>query len=306
MGSSSLGDRMEDIINNYRSQIDIQEVKKRFPEMTESETPVWHGGPALMSMSGKYALSILVLLVHMVFFWAAKFEDVEGEGNLNLVVGLAKVILDVSGVFGFVIVMMLIAKINHFLNTSTSGGWTTSWLVINGLIPFTIVIMDWGGKLVGNFTDGVPDTPMWLDWYYPLLGVLSTSFSLAITTHYRNSFQYAITDKRVHIRKKFLYFDSSALGIPFEKVENLKVEPSVIGRIFGFGNIHVITDGIQSEANIEEKSGGGSPFPLSFLLGWIFIQRKKSPSTEDPSQCLFCIKDPMSVYSLINELIDNS
>ena len=68
MGSSSLGDRMEDIINNYRSQIDIQEVKKRFPEMTESETPVWHGGPALMSMSGKYALSILVLLVHMVFF----------------------------------------------------------------------------------------------------------------------------------------------------------------------------------------------------------------------------------------------
>ena len=90
MGSSSLGDRMEDIINNYRSQINIQEVKKRFPEMTESETPVWHGGPAMMSMVGKYALSILVLLVHMVFFWAAKFEDVEGEGNLNLVVGLAK------------------------------------------------------------------------------------------------------------------------------------------------------------------------------------------------------------------------
>ena len=105
----------------------------------------------------------------MVFFSAAKFEDVEGEGNLNLVVGLAKLILDVSGVFGFVIVMMLIAKINHFLNTSTSGGWTTSWLVINGLIPFTIVILDWGGKLVGNFTDGVPDTPMWLDWYYPLI-----------------------------------------------------------------------------------------------------------------------------------------
>ena len=125
MGSSSLGDRMEDIINNYRSQINIQEVKKRFPEMTESETPVWHGGPALMSMFGKYALSILVLLVHIIFFWAAKFEDVEGEGNLNLVVGLAKVILDVSGVLGFVIVMMLIAKINHFLNTSTSGGWTT-------------------------------------------------------------------------------------------------------------------------------------------------------------------------------------
>ena len=147
---------------------------------------------------------------------------------------------------------------------------------------------------------------MWLDWYYPLLGVLSASFSVAITTHYRNSFQYAITDKRVHIRKKFLYFDSSTLGIPFEKVENLKVEPSMIGRIFGFGNIHVITDGIHTEASIENKPSRTSSLPLSFLFGWIFVQRKKSPSTEDPSQCLFSVKDPMSVYSLINELIDNS
>ena len=82
MGSSSLGDRMEDIINNYRSQINIQEVKKRFPEMTESETPVWHGGPVLMSMFGKYALSVIVLLVHIIFFWAAKFEDIEVIENL--------------------------------------------------------------------------------------------------------------------------------------------------------------------------------------------------------------------------------
>ena len=297
---------MNDKINNFRSQLDIHEVKEKFPEMTESETPIWQGSPALMSMSGKYALSMLVLLVHLIFFWAAKFEDVEGEGNLNLVVGLAKVILDISGVFGFVIVMMIIAKINHYLNTSTSGGWTTSWLLINGLIPFTIVLFDWGGKIIGNFTDGVPDTPMWLDWYYPLLGGLSAFFSLAITTHYRNSFQYAITDKRVHIRKKFLYFDSSTIGIPFEKVENLKVEPSIIGRIFGFGNIHVITDGIQSDARDEEQSGEGSSIISSILFGLILSQRKGSPSTEDPSQCLFCINDPMSIYSLINELIDNS
>ena len=306
MGSSTLGDKMEELINSYKSQIDINEVKDRFPEMTESETPIWYGGPVLMSMAGKYALSLLVLLVHVIFFWAAKFEDVEGQGNLNVLVGLAKVILDVSGVLGFVIVMMLIAKINHYLNTSTSGGWTTTWLIVNGLIPFTIVILDWGGKIIGNFTDGIPDTPMWLDWYYPVLGLLSASFSLALTTHYRKSFQYAITDKRVHIRKKFLYFDSSTIGIPFEKVENLKVEPPIIGKIFGFGNIHVITDGIQSESRNEDQSGRVSSPLLSILFGWVFMQRKKSPSTEDPSQCLFCINDPMSVYSLINELIDNS
>ena len=114
----------------------------------------------------------------------------------------------------------------------------------------------------------------------------------------------AITDKRVHIRKKFLYFDSSVVGIPFEKVENLKVEPSIIGRIFGFGNIHVITDGMQSNITDDNVLVKQSSFlnPLS----WIFIQRKSNPSSQDPSECLYCISEPMSVYALINELIDNS
>ena len=66
----------------------------------------------------------------------AKYDTViEGEANLNLVIGLAKAIIDISGVLGFAIIMLLVAKINHYLNTSTSGGWTTSWLLVNGLIP---------------------------------------------------------------------------------------------------------------------------------------------------------------------------
>ena len=137
-----------------------------------------------------------------------------------------------------------------------------------------------------------------------MLGLLSSLSAIAMTIHYRNSFQYAITDKRVHIRKKFLYFDSSAIGIPFEKVENLKVEPSVIGRIFGFGNIHVITDGIKS--NVSEDNGHNKQTSSSNPLKWIFIKRKNNPSSQDPSECLYCIKEPMSVYALINQLIDNS
>ena len=210
------GEIMSDFVNRYRQKVNPEEVRSRFSEITDSETPIWSGRPSPMSMVGRYILAILVLMIHLVFFWAAKFEDVDGEGNLNLVVGLAKVILDISGVFGFVIVMMVIAKINHYLNVSTSGGWTTSWLVLNGLIPFTIVLLDWSGKLLGGIFENIPDTPMWLDWYYPLLGVLSSSFAIAMTPHYRNAFQYAITDKRVHIRKKFLYLDTSAVGIPFD------------------------------------------------------------------------------------------
>ena len=127
---------MSEIISSFRSKLDIQGVREKFPEISDSETPIWHGSPALMSMSGKYTLAGLVLLTHMVFYWAAKYDTViEGEANLNLVVGIAKTIIDISGVFGFAILMLVFAKINHYLNTSTSGGWTTSWLLINGLIP---------------------------------------------------------------------------------------------------------------------------------------------------------------------------
>ena len=301
------GETMSDFVNKYRQNVDADEVRSRFTEITDSEVPIWTGGPSAMSMLGRYLLAALVLLVHLVFFWAAKFEDVDGEGNLNLAVGLAKVILDISGVFGFVIVMMIIAKINHYLNVSTSGGWTTSWLVLNGAIPFIIVVLDWSGKILGNFLDNVPDTPMWLDWYYPLLGILSSSFAIGMTTHYRNSFQYAITDRRVHIRKKFLYFDTSSVGIPYDKVENLKVDPPIIGKMLGFGSLHVITDGGVGDDQMQSATSEAPDRKglFGFLTGWVFTQRSRGDFPDDPSSCLYAINEPMEVYRLINELMDD-
>ncbi len=300
------GEIMSDYVNQYKQKVDSEEVRSRFSEITDSEVLIWSGSPSVLSMIGMYSLAIVVLFVHLIFFWAAKFENVDGEGNLNLVIGIAKVILDISGVFGFVVVMMLIAKINHYLNVSTSGGWTNSWLVLNGLIPFTIVILDWSGKILGNFFENIPDTPMWLDWYYPLLGILSSSFAIAMTTHYRNAFQYAITDKRVHIRKKFLYLDTSAVGIPFDKVENLKVDPPIIGKILGYGSLHIITDGGVTDEpqnnHQDETETNSGVFRLMF--GWIFAQRSRGDFREDPSSCLYAISEPMEVYRLINELMD--
>ena len=311
MGRSSLGVNMSEIISSFRSKLDLEAIRERFPEISDSETPIWHGSPALLSMSGKYALAGLVFVIHLVFYWASKYDAViEGEVNLNLLVGLSNAIIDISGVLGFALMMLLLAKINHYLNTSTSGGWTTSWLLINGLIPLlwyittivnsTLIFIGFQGfdNLIGEHI------PVWKDWYYLILGVFSFISAMAMTAHYSKAFQYAITDKRVHIKKKFLYFDSSSVGIPFEKVENLKVEPPIIGRIFGFGNVHVITDGIQSNISEDNDLVRNSSFlnPLT----WIFIQRKNSTSSKDPSECLYCIEEPMSVYALINELIDNS
>ena len=59
---------------------------------------------------------------------------------------------------------------------------------------------------------------------------------------YQRAFTYVITDKQVYLKKEFLKFiDANSHAISLTKIENLKVERSLIGRILGYGSLHVIT-----------------------------------------------------------------
>ena len=100
-----------------------------------------------------------------------------------------------------------------------------------------------------------------------------------------------------------------------EKVENLKADPTILGRIFGFGNVHIVTGsgvGLQVEslgmtagaaAEVKEAPKGASRI-ISLLLGWITMKRDRTVMATDPADCLYGIKNPMGIYRLINELID--
>ena len=121
---------MRELVNQFKVKVDAEETRYHFSEMTDAETPIWVGGPTPFSMLGRYVLTVLVLLVHMMFFWAAKGGDLEGEGQLNFVLGLVKILLDISGVTGFVVVMLVFAKINHYLNFSTSGAVSYTHLTL--------------------------------------------------------------------------------------------------------------------------------------------------------------------------------
>ena len=37
---------MSEIISSFRSKLDLDAVRERFPEISDSETPIWHGSPA--------------------------------------------------------------------------------------------------------------------------------------------------------------------------------------------------------------------------------------------------------------------
>ncbi|MEC8171121.1 MAG: PH domain-containing protein [Candidatus Thermoplasmatota archaeon] len=307
---------MSQFVEQFKSNIDAESARSDFPEITDSETPIWRGGPATSSMADKYILSIMVLLVHIAFFLGELLDTPEGEGQANFVLSLVIWLIDTTGVMGFVICMLILTKINHYANFSTSGKWTTSWLLICCIIPLLWKLMDVVEWIGGFFDSGFSSPlPSWnYSWFAPL-GLLSFVVMVSLTVLYQRSFHYAITDKRIHIRQRFLYFETSAHGISYHKVENLKAYPTILGRILGFGNIHVVTGsevGLQVEslgapAGVEPEiiqTPGGKKRIFSFLLGWITLQRDRTVEASDPADCLYGVRRPMDVYRLINELMD--
>ncbi len=309
---------MSENIESFRSSMDEDSARADFPEITDSETPIWRGTPAAASMADKYFLATIVLALHMTFFLGGVISRPEGEGQGKFILGVLIWLIESTGVTGFLISMLILTKINHYANFSTSGKWTTSWLLFTSLIPFLWKLMDvfeWIGGLVGS--DFSSPLPSWRLIWFAILGAFSFFVMVLITTLYQRSFQYAITDKRIHIRQRFLYFETSSHGISYTKVENLKADPTILGRILGFGNVHVVTGsgvGLQVETlganvgaitEIKDEPTGRLRF-LSKIITWISWQRERTVMDSDPSDCLFGIRRPMDVYRLINELMDSS
>jgi len=308
---------VNEFVERFRTKTDERTARLSFPEMTARETPIWTGSPSFLSMAGHYVLALLILLLHLLFYWAGEGRPVNGEADSKETLRLLKGILDVLGVVGFIIILFSLAKINHYLNFATSNKWTTSWMIINGAIPLLIVSGNILQNILGSNFERFLDFPDWKETYYLVLGFMSSGIMMILTLHYQRSFRYAITDRRIHIRKQFLYLDTSAHGISFENIENLKVNPSLIGKILDFGNVHMVTaSGIGLR---EDKSGIGAGFGADAgsissvggrtifrsLFVWITAQRERKTVDQDPEDCLFGIRSPMDIYRLINELSDN-
>ena len=285
--------------------------------MTDSETPVWKGGPSTLSMAERYLLALLVLSIHFIFYVGSTGDSIEQVSRMEDLMAISGWLTRTTGVMGFAAIMLFVTKANHYANLSTSGRFTTGWLLTNTILPVSWRILE-VAEALGDEAGVVFRSPLeeWNhDWFLPL-GVASFTVMVVFTRIYQRSFQYALTDRRIHIRKRFLYLDTSTHGIAFNKVENIKADPTILGRILGFGNVHIVTGsgvglqtessglslGVISEAN---KTARGSAGVISFLFGWIMKKRERTVMARDMGDCLYGIRDPLGVYRLINELIDH-
>ena len=309
---------MSDYIQGYRGRVKDSEVRRKFPEITQAEVPIWTSGPTMISMADKYILAVVVMLIHVFFFIGSDIESPDSQVLPPHVIFFFRIV-ETTGVLGFVITMLLLAKINHFANFSTSGRWTTAWLLTNTMVPLSWKLMDlieWLSNRFGsNFSDPLP---VWNHAWFLQLGIMSFAIMVIFTILYQRSFRYAITNRRVHIRKSLLYFDTSVHGIAFHKIENLKADPSILGRVFGFGNLHIVTGsgvGLQTEGrdmttgvanNIPNNVSTGVMKLIHMIFGLVTWKRNRTVMASDPAVCLYGIKRPMRIYRLVNEMIDKS
>ena len=315
-----MGEKMDE----FKKGLNVEAARSSVPEMSTYEEPYYRSGPTFLSMFPRYFLILLVLAVHMLFyFMEGDAYDAEGKtGGLVFVLNLLDFLAD-TGSIGFFGILILLTWINRFVNFSTSGSLYTVSLLLISVTPGLFVLEDifTGDGLVADLI-GTQDSGFLPDWsksFYLIFGLGYTGVMFLLTVMYQRAFTYVITDKQVYLKKEFLKFvDANSHAISLTKIENLKVERSLIGRMLGYGSLHVITASGMGLRQESMSIGGGATTEvtdaatnqssnflvrmLRFMFIVVRLQRTRTTVDLDPEDCFYGIRNPMDVYALVNEL----
>jgi hypothetical protein len=298
---------LNEIISDSIDSINEDLVRKKFSLVGVDETPIWTGSPTFLSYYPRYFLAAIIFLTHLIFYRVAVTVYAEGkEGIFYTLLRIIDQLFDLIDVFAFIIVMLLIARINYFLNISTSNFKTTLFLLIIGLFPsiwYMTNVIDWILLLLGKEGLNIPE---WFDTWFLALGIINTIIFLIYTLISQFSYSYLITEKNIFIKRKILFIYNSITIFSLDELANLKTQTSYFGKIMGYGNILPISKEdleIQPKVKIERV---GFQKVIHIIKLFISYKRVKKESHTTPSECLFGIRKPMAVYELANELMDKN
>jgi hypothetical protein len=298
---------LNEIISDSIDSINEDLVRKKFSLVGVDETPIWTGSPTFLSYYPRYFLAAIIFLTHLIFYRVAVTVYAEGkEGIFYTLLRIIDQLFDLIDVFAFIIVMLLIARINYFLNISTSNFKTTLFLLIIGLFPsiwYMANVIDWILLLLGKEGLNIPE---WFDTWFLGLGIINTIIFLIYTLISQFSYSYLITEKNIFIKRKILFIYNSITIFSLDELANLKTQTSYFGKIMGYGNILPISKEdleIQPKVKIERV---GFQKVIHIIKLFISYKRVKKESHTTPSECLFGIRKPMAVYELANELMDKN
>jgi hypothetical protein len=305
---------IQDIVDEAKSEFDEGKIRGKFSKISDEEEVIWMGAPSAFSMSEKYFLVGLIFLIHLSFFWVAEEVKFQGEG-LNIILRMLLLVFDKIDMLSFVLFMLIFARINHFLNFSTSGRWTTTCLIVIGLIPSIWVFSHWIEVILELFGYNFSNPfPLWLDHWFLVLGAVTSGLMLFVTILYQTSFQYVVTDKMIHVRRQILSMGVYSRVIPYNMILNVKTQQSFIAKLIGFGNVIILAedeDNVEAHhsdedsselINYEEVSTTKKVFKLLKVL--LLVQRGRADLVLSPANSLYGVKNPMLVYKIVNEMMD--
>ena len=302
---------------NTADELNAEVIRKRIPTLTDSEKILWMGHPTARSMYGRYILGGMILGLYLFFWWAIISERPQGEGQLAFLMKTLHLGADLSGVFGLMLATLILAKIVHFSNGPTSGRWTITWVVFAAVVPALWVSFEIGINVAGLFGDGESLMPNWSNCYYFLLGPVFAGLLIVFTMIYQRAFTYAITDRRIHLIKRFMYFDANSQSIGYDRIENLIVETSITSRLLRFGTIQIVTaSGLNIASDSTSVTAGvsgdtpndDSPGGISRLFSGIGLflsyKRTRPKAVNEPESCIYGIHAPEKIHLLINQTSD--
>lgn len=281
-------------------------LKEKF-RLTGEEEILKDVKPSFFAFVPMYLVSLIILGAHLLFAidWNASSDD-------NFLVKTMIFLLELSdvGEIGFVLVMLGVAWFNRMMNGTTSGKWTTLFLLAVALTPPLLRLDDFIAWIMDKDSGFIP-----LDNFsYTLFGIFWASLFTLFTIFYQRSFHYAITNHRV-IFTQHLIIPGDGRRILFDNINEIRTQRTMLGAMFGYNTIICDTGsqlGIGEDSmsvSVGTAGGGGSDddgqVTKSFfkkMFAFLTYQRTRKIDLPDPRFSFFCITNWKSIEELLNEM----
>ena len=286
-----------------------ESLREKF-RLTSDEEVLKDVKPSIFAFIPMYLIALIILGAHMLFGidWDASSDD-------NMLVKTMIFLLEISdiGEIGFVLVMLGVTWFNRMLNGSTSGKWTTIFLLIVAFTPPVLRLDDFIAWIMGKDAGFIPLD----DFSYSLFGIFWAALFTVFTVFYQRSFHYAITNHRV-IFTQHLIIPGDGRRILFDNINEVRTQRTMMGAMFGYNTIICDTGsqlGIGEDAmsvsvgsapsnSTTEVGADGQVTKNIFkkLFAFVTYQRTRKVDLPDPRFSFFCITNWKSIEQLLNEM----
>ena len=266
--------------------------------------------PSFFAFIPMYLIALLVLGAHLLF---AIDWDTDKDSNIIAKVMVFLIEIGDIGEIGFVLVMLAITWFNRMLNGSTSGKWTTLFLLVVALTPPVLRIDDFIAWIMDKDSGFIP-----LDTFnYTMFGIFWAALFALFTVFYQRSFHYAITNHRV-IFTQHLVIPGDGRRILFDNINEIRTQRTMMGAMFGYNTIICDTG---SQLGIGEDSmsvsvgaagnnasgdnsatDGAAPGIFRRFFSFLTYQRTRKVDLPDPRFSFFCITNWKAIEQLLNDM----